>query len=66
MLKSEVFRNKRLVKDRRRSKKIKKQINYRAKTHNGADKVTLQGLSIEDLEKRRKKNKKGKKGVRNC
>lgn len=61
MLKSEVFRNKRLVKARRRTKKIKKQINYKNKTHKGTDKVTLQELSMKDLEKRRKKEKRKKK-----
>lgn len=51
MLKSEVFRNKRLVKARRRSKKIKKQINYR-KTHKS--KLTFQDLS-KDSDRRIKK-----------
>ena len=51
MLKSEVFRNKRLVKARRRTKRIKKQINYR-KTHK--TKLTFQEL-LNDSERRIKK-----------
>ena len=57
MLKSEVFRNKKLVKDRRRSKKIKKQINFR-KTHKS--KVAFQDLS-KDSDKRIKKQKRKRK-----
>ena len=57
MLKSEVTRNKRLVKDRRRSERLKKQINYR-KTHKS--KLAFQELS-KDPEKRIKKKKRKQK-----
>ena len=57
MLKSEVFRNKRLVKARRRSKKIKKQINYRTKTRKGK---MVSGEIVSYSEKRIKKQKRKK------
>ena len=57
MLISDVFKNKRLVRGKRRTKKIKKQINYRSKTHAGVDKFTLQGLSFKDLKHNKKTSK---------
>ena len=60
MLKSEFMGNKRLVKARRRSKRIKKQINYRTKTHKGGDNI----ISYSEERRKKRERKKKRKEIR--
>lgn len=56
MLKKDVFKKKKWLKDRQRANKIKKQIDYLTKTCKGIDKSMLQEIS-----KRAQKNQKPEK-----